>query len=115
MQVFSKKKTDFCFEILIVTVKVRNRISRQLTCLCILKSCLKMNVLGLSGKVLVAEDYRGGFCEKLLEVSLLPNRASASRFQDGPAAGRGNQQQWYASVITHVRTGWLHGSNQRDE
>jgi len=53
-------------------------------------------VLGLRGEVLVAGDYRGGFCEKLLEASPMSDAASASRLQDGPTAGQGqaHQQRW---------------------
>ena len=51
--------------------------------------------MGLGGKVLVAGgDYRGGFCEKLWEASPLSDKASASRLQDGPAAGQAHQQRW---------------------
>ena len=54
------------------------------------------DAVGLRGKVLVAGGYRGGFCEKLREASPMSDQASASRFQDGPAAGQGqaNQRWW---------------------
>jgi len=34
--------------------------------------------MGLSGKVLVAWGYRGGFCENLQEASPISDKASAS-------------------------------------
>ncbi|GAB0183220.1 hypothetical protein GRJ2_000787300 [Grus japonensis] len=39
------------------------------------------------------KGYRGGFCEKLLEASPVPDRANASRLQDGSAPGQGQANQ----------------------
>ncbi|GAB0180530.1 mitochondrial enolase superfamily member 1 [Grus japonensis] len=62
-----------------------------------LEYCIQLwgPVLGLCGKVLVVGGggYRGGFCEKLLEVPPVSDRASASQLQDGPAAGQGQANQ----------------------
>ena len=68
--------------------------------------------------------YRGGFCEKLLEVSLMSDRANASRLQDGPTAGQGRAEPMSdggsASVITYLRkakevTGEWQLQPERDE
>lgn len=47
-------------------------------------------LLGLCGKVLVVgEDYRGGFCVKVPETSLVFDKACASQLQEEPTAGQG--------------------------
>lgn len=56
-------------------------------------------VLGLRDEALVAGEgarRRHGFCEKLLDNSLMFDGASASWLQSGPAVGHGwvHQQQW---------------------
>jgi len=44
--------------------------------------------MGLCGKVL-AEGYRDGFCEKMLEAPPMYDKANATWLQDGLAAGQG--------------------------
>jgi len=46
----------------------------------------KFGVLGLHGKVLVMEECRGAFCEKVQEAAPVWDKASSSQLQDRPAA-----------------------------
>jgi len=64
-------------------------------------------VVGLRGKVLVVGGYRGGFCEKLLEASPMPDKASASSSKtDSPLArAKPISDGGSASVITDLRRG----------
>jgi len=50
----------------------------------------------LRGKVLVAEGYKGNFCEKLREVFPMSDKASARQLSDGlaTALGQANQRWW---------------------
>jgi len=64
-------------------------------------------VLGLHGKVLVAQGYRGGFCEKMPEaspVSIEPMPAS-SRMDPPLAKAKPTSDSGSASGITQLRRG----------
>ncbi|GAB0192444.1 hypothetical protein GRJ2_001709700 [Grus japonensis] len=55
-------------------------------------------------------DYRGGFCEKLLEASHVSDRANASQLQDRHAAGQGQANQHLCDNVFRKKKNQLEGA-----
>jgi len=65
----------------------------------------QLTVMGLCGKVLVAEGYRGGFCEKLQETSLMSDKSAGTKMDPPLANAKPISDSGSASVITNLRNG----------